>query len=145
MHSAEQHSAGSHAAGSHSAGSHAVGSHSAGSHSAERHAEGPDTAAQHSAAQVAADQHAADQHAAEQIEAALLAHPSVARLAGTFASYLPGKRVVGVRAEERVGVSVVLHTSDRPIPEVVAELRTVVARVTGNVPVDVVVADLEEP
>lgn len=81
---------------------------------------------------------------AERIEAALLAHPSVARLGGGYASYLPGKRVVGVRAEERVGVSVVLHP-DRPIPEVVAELRDVVAKVAGTVPVDIEVADLETP
>ncbi|CCH29218.1 hypothetical protein ABZ816_38405 [Actinosynnema sp. NPDC047251] len=83
-------------------------------------------------------------HQAEQIEAALLAHPSVARLARGYASYLPGRQVVGVRAEERVGVSVVLRPG-RPIPEVVAELRDVVAKVAGNVPVDVTVADLEDP
>ncbi|MEU4806467.1 hypothetical protein [Actinosynnema sp. NPDC023587] len=108
-------------------------------------------------------------HAAERIEAALLAHPSVARLAGGYESYLPGKRVVGVRTEDRVGVAVVLRPG-RPIPEVVAELRAVVRAVMSGVPgaagaagasgksgasgasgasvpvpVDVVVADLEDP
>ncbi|MBB5958357.1 hypothetical protein FHS29_004965 [Saccharothrix tamanrassetensis] len=81
----------------------------------------------------------------ELLEAALLAHPSVARLDGRFASYLPGRRVDGVRTDDRrVGVAVVLHPG-RPIPEVVDELRATVIAVTGNRPVDVVVADLEDP
>ena len=33
----------------------------------------------------------------EDVEAALLAHPDVARLDGAVASYLPGRRVDGVR------------------------------------------------
>ncbi|WP_433270518.1 hypothetical protein ACQPZF_09990 [Actinosynnema sp. CS-041913] len=83
-------------------------------------------------------------HPAEELEAALLAHPSVARLDGRYASYLPGRRVVGVRTEdERVGVAVVLHPG-RPIPEVVRELRATVTALTGDLPVDVVVADWEE-
>ncbi|RKT53499.1 hypothetical protein [Saccharothrix australiensis] len=82
---------------------------------------------------------------AERLAAALLAHPSVVRLDGRYASYLPGRRVVGVRTEDRrVGVSVVLRAG-RPIPEVVAELRAAVGAVAGDVPVDVVVADLEDP
>ncbi|WP_309115828.1 hypothetical protein [Saccharothrix sp.] len=84
---------------------------------------------------------------AERVEAAVLAHPAVARLDGGFASYLPGRRVDGVRLAERTSVSVVLKfgvlKSARPIPEVVAELRAAVRAVTGPAPVDVTVADLE--
>ncbi|WP_367130491.1 hypothetical protein [Saccharothrix sp. HUAS TT1] len=78
----------------------------------------------------------------EDVEAAVLAHPDVTRLDGAIASYLPGRRVVGVRVGARVEVAVVLRP-DRPIGEVVPELRAEVARVAGPVPVDVVVADLE--
>ncbi|MEU7527854.1 hypothetical protein AB0A74_19135 [Saccharothrix sp. NPDC042600] len=81
---------------------------------------------------------------AERVEAALLAHPSVARLHGGVASYLPGRRVDGVRLAERTSVSVVLRPG-RPIPEVVAELRAAVREVAGDAPVDVTVADLEDP
>ncbi|QFZ17652.1 hypothetical protein [Saccharothrix syringae] len=80
-------------------------------------------------------------HVSEDVEAALLAHPAVARLDGVFSSCLPGRRVVGVRVEERVEVAVVLRLG-HPIPEVVAELRERVGAVAGPVPVDVVVADL---
>ena len=78
----------------------------------------------------------------EDVEAAVLAHPEVARLDGAFASYLPGRRVDGVRVGARVEVAVVLRAG-RPIGEVVPELRARVARVAGDAPVDVVVADLE--
>ncbi|OKI30275.1 hypothetical protein A6A25_28875 [Saccharothrix sp. CB00851] len=79
---------------------------------------------------------------AEDVEAALLAHPDVTRLDGAVASYLPGRRVDGVRVGDRVEVAVVLRP-DRPIAEVVSELRAHVTRVTGRAPVDVTVADLE--
>ena len=79
---------------------------------------------------------------AEDVEAALLAHPDVVRLDGGVASYLPGRRVDGVRVGDRVEVAVVLRP-DRPIGEVVSELRSHVRRVAGRAPVDVVVADLE--
>lgn len=78
----------------------------------------------------------------EDVEAAVLAHPDVARLDGGIASYLPGRRVDGVRVGDRVELAVVLRP-DRPVGEVVSELRAVVARVAGAAPVDVVVADLE--
>ncbi|MFI9818154.1 hypothetical protein [Saccharothrix variisporea] len=80
---------------------------------------------------------------AERVEAALLAHPSVARLHGGFASYLPGRRVDGVRLTDRTAVSVVLRAG-RPIPEVVEELRAAVREVAGPAPVDITVADLED-
>lgn len=81
-------------------------------------------------------------HVAEDVEAALLAHPDVARLDRAFASYLPGRRVDGVRVGDRVEVAVVLRPG-RPIGEVVRELRARVTRVAGPAPVDVVVADIE--
>ncbi|TQM80078.1 hypothetical protein FHX81_2401 [Saccharothrix saharensis] len=79
----------------------------------------------------------------EDVEAALLAHPDVARLDGAVASYLPGRRVDGVRVGDRVEVAVVLRPG-RPVGEVAAELRAAVTRVAGRAPVDVLVADLEE-
>ena len=79
---------------------------------------------------------------AEDVEAALLAHPDVARLDGAVASCLPGRRVDGVRVGDRGEVAVVMRP-DRPIGEVVSELRSDVRRVAGRAPVDVVVADLE--
>lgn len=85
---------------------------------------------------------------ADAIADALLAHPAVARLDGgpfgTVASYLPGRRVVGVRAAEPgagVEVAVVVRLG-RPLPEVVDELRDRVRRVAGAVPVDVTIADV---
>ncbi|MFB9908357.1 hypothetical protein [Allokutzneria oryzae] len=85
---------------------------------------------------------------ADAIAEAVLAHPSVRRLdAGAFGSitsYLPGRRVDGVRAGgpgEPVEIGVVL-TLGRPLPEVVADLRERVRRVGGDVPVDVTVADV---
>ncbi|GGI96656.1 hypothetical protein GCM10011581_37280 [Saccharopolyspora subtropica] len=79
------------------------------------------------------------------------AHPSVVRLHGgpfgAIASYLPGRKVVGVRLPdegEPVEVGVVLRL-DRPLPDVVAELRGLVAAVVGPVPVDIVVGDVVTP
>ncbi|MGP4017403.1 hypothetical protein [Saccharopolyspora sp. 5N708] len=77
----------------------------------------------------------------------VLAHPSVVRLHGgqfgEIASYLPGRKVVGVRLpdEGAVEVAVVLRL-DRSLPEVVAELRSRLAEVLGAVPVDITVADV---
>ena len=88
---------------------------------------------------------------AEQVAAAVGAHPSVVRLhGGTFgdlATYLPGRRLVGVRlgtAGEPVELGVVLLL-DRPIPGVVRSLRRVVSRICGGAPVDVTVGDVIVP
>ncbi|WP_224386553.1 hypothetical protein [Pseudonocardia sp. ICBG1293] len=88
---------------------------------------------------------------AELVAEAVLAHPSVVRLDGgafgTVATWLPGRRVVGVlvgRADEPVEIGVVLHL-DRPIPATVAALRAAVAPVVGGVPIDVTVVDVEVP
>ena len=86
----------------------------------------------------------------ETIARAVLAHPAVHELDGgphgTVASYLVGRRVLGVRATdpgEPVELSVVLLLG-YPIPEVVAELRAIVADLAGGGPVHVRVSDLHE-
>lgn len=88
---------------------------------------------------------------ADLVAGAVAAHPAVARLDGgvfgTVATWLPGRRLVGVhvgRPGERVEVGVVL-TLDRPIPATVAALRRTVAPLVGDVPIDVTVADVEIP
>ncbi|WP_370588693.1 hypothetical protein [Pseudonocardia sp. C8] len=88
---------------------------------------------------------------AELVADAVAAHPAVARLDGgvfgTVATWLPGRKLVGVhvgKPGEPVEVGVVL-TLDRPIPATVAALRRTVAPLVGDVPVDVVVADVEVP
>ncbi|NMH94734.1 hypothetical protein HF519_24800 [Pseudonocardia bannensis] len=86
---------------------------------------------------------------AERIAAVVTAHPAVARLdAGAFgavATYLPGRRLVGVRIGELgepVELGVVLNL-DRPFPEVVRVLRREVAALCGGAPVDILVADVD--
>lgn len=83
------------------------------------------------------------------IERALLAHPAVARLdGGTFgviATLAPGRRVVGVDvvgASGPIGIGVVLRV-DRPVPELIEELRDRVTEIAGPVTVDVTVSDVE--
>ncbi|MBP2369195.1 hypothetical protein [Pseudonocardia parietis] len=85
---------------------------------------------------------------AELVADAVAAHPAVARLDGgmfgTVATWLPGRRLVGVHVGERVEVGVVL-TLDRPIPATVAALRRSIAPLVGDVPIDVTVSDVEIP
>lgn len=88
---------------------------------------------------------------AELVADAVTAHPSVARLDGgafgTVATYLPAGRLVGVhvgRPGEPVEIAVVLRL-DRPIPDVVASLRTTVRALCDGASVDVTVADVELP
>jgi hypothetical protein len=85
---------------------------------------------------------------ADTIAAAVLAHPSVARLdggaLGVVATHLPGRRVVGVRLpgdDGPVELSVVLFLG-QPLPEVTAELRSIVRALAGDVRVDVTVTDI---
>jgi hypothetical protein len=79
-----------------------------------------------------------------------LAHPAVVQLHGgqfgEIASYLPGSKVVGVRLPDdgAVEIGVVLRL-DRPLPEVVAELRGRLAEVLGKTPVDITVCDVITP
>ena len=90
---------------------------------------------------------------ADQVAEVVLGHPAVVRLDsgrfGVIATYLPGHQVTGVRAPdpgEAVEVAVVLRL-DRPLPEIVAELRSRIKTVAGTVPVDITVSDVvtEEP
>ncbi len=72
-------------------------------------------------------------------------HPSVVRLddRSFVATYLPGRRIDGIRAGDPgdpVDVAVVLRL-DRPLPEVIDEVRARVASVVGDVPVNITVAD----
>jgi len=93
---------------------------------------------------------AVDPELAETVAAAVLAHPGVARLSGgpfgTVASYLPGRRVVGVRLPpdpaDPVEIVVVAHLGVG-LPHLAQELGAAVAGVLGPVTVDVTVADVE--
>lgn len=85
---------------------------------------------------------------ADVISQRVLDHPAVAHLHGgpfgTVASYLPGRRVVGVMVDEengRVDLAVVLWVG-HPLQRVIAELRRAVRELAGPVRVDVTVADL---
>ena len=87
---------------------------------------------------------------AEAVAAAVLAHPGVARLSGgpfgTIASYLPGRRVVGVRLpledNDPVEIAVVARMG-MPLPLLADELGAAVVAVVGPVAVDVTIADVE--
>lgn len=88
---------------------------------------------------------------AQLVADAVTAHPAVARLDGgafgAVATFLPGRRLVGVhvgRPGDTVEVAVVLRL-DRPIPGVVATLRTTVSALCGGAPVDITVSDVEVP
>src|ERR1700712_4829067 len=84
------------------------------------------------------------------ISAAIATCPSVSGLsggiAGEIATYLPGRRVSGVRASPgSVEVHVVARYG-RTLHEIDAEVRAAVAAAVPGVPhVDVVVADVEDP
>jgi hypothetical protein len=93
---------------------------------------------------------AQDPALADAVAAAVLAHPGVARLSGgafgTIASYLPGRRVLGVRLPledtDPVQIAVVARMGV-PLPRLAEELGAAVAAVVGPVAVDVTVADVE--
>ena len=85
----------------------------------------------------------------ERVADALLAHPDVVRLSGgtfgSIATYLPGRRLLGVslgEGEEPTRIGVVLRLGARVRPTAEA-LRALVAAQTGARRVDVVVADVE--
>jgi hypothetical protein len=86
---------------------------------------------------------------AERVAAAVAAHPSVAGFHGgrynDVATYVATGRLVGVRIggpDEPVEIGVVLRL-DRPIPDVVAELRSSVSALCGGVRVDITVGDVD--
>ena len=88
---------------------------------------------------------------AERVAAAVTAHPAVVGLHGglygAVATYLPGRKLVGVRigvGDEPVEVAVVLR-ADRPIPDVVRALRREVSGLCGGAAVDITVADIVLP
>ena len=90
---------------------------------------------------------ALDTYDVDAIALATLACPSVARLheGGTraVATYLPGRRVVGVRVDDRrVLVSVVL-TFRSSVPSLEAQVRSALAPYVGDRQIDVHVADVE--
>lgn len=82
---------------------------------------------------------------AEQIAETVREHPSVERLDGgefgVVATHFPGRRVTGVRMGPPIEVAVVLHV-DRPLPDVVDELRTRVQGLAGEVPVNLTISDV---
>jgi uncharacterized alkaline shock family protein YloU len=64
---------------------------------------------------------------------------------GEVATYLPGRRLVGVRLE---GEEVALHVVARwgtPLPEVADAVRRAVAPFAGGRPVSVYIEDIEVP
>lgn len=88
---------------------------------------------------------------AELVADAVTAHSAVARLDGGvyggIATYLPGRRLVGVRIgvpDEPVEIAVVLRLQQR-IPDVVRDLRREVSTLCGGRPVDITVADVAMP
>jgi hypothetical protein len=84
------------------------------------------------------------------VAAAVTACPSVAHLVGgslgdQVATYLPGRRVNGVRVTDD---AVEVHLASRwgvPIPEVAAEVRAAVAPFAAGRPVTVAVDDIDDP
>ncbi len=93
---------------------------------------------------------AQDPALAAAVAAAVLAHPGVAAMSGgafgTVASYLPRRRVVGVRLPledaDPVEVAVVARLGV-PLPRLAEELGAAVVAVLGPVAVDVTVTDVE--
>jgi len=93
---------------------------------------------------------AQDPALAEAVAEAVLAHPGVARMSGgvfgTIASYLPRRRILGVRLPlsdtDPVEIAVVARMGI-PLPRLAEELGTAVTAVLGPVAVDVMVADVE--
>ena len=86
---------------------------------------------------------------AEAVAAAALGSPLIAGLTGghfgEVATYLPGKRVVGVReADGTIEVHVVAKWGT-PLPEVADVVRRAVAAHTDGTPVAVYVDDIEVP
>jgi hypothetical protein len=85
----------------------------------------------------------------EAVATAVLACPHVAGLsAGTveeIATYLPGRRVQGIRSDEG---SLEIHVVARwgtPLPEVGAEVRRAVGALAGGRSITVAIEDLEMP
>lgn len=83
------------------------------------------------------------------VAAAALSCPGVARMSsgvvGEVGTYLPGRRVVGVRvADGEVEVHIVARWG-RPVTEVADAVHQAVGAVTGGMPSSVFVEDIELP
>lgn len=91
-----------------------------------------------------------DEATADRVAAAVTGCPGVARLAdpglaGQLATYLPGRRVIGVRAgADGLEVAVVARWGVA-IPGLASAVRAAVRPIVGPVRVDVHVVDVEEP
>jgi hypothetical protein len=81
---------------------------------------------------------------ADAVAEAVLACPAVAALVdGPVATFLPGRRVRGVRVDDDLcTVAVAVRPDGRPLPEIAADVRRAASTVVGGRPVDVLVADL---
>ncbi|GAY12138.1 hypothetical protein [Pseudonocardia sp. N23] len=93
----------------------------------------------------------APREVADAVAAAVLAHPDVERLDGgpfgAVASYLPGRRLLGVRVggpAEPAQVAVVVRFGT-PLPALAESVAQRVRAVLGPVPVDVTFADVVLP
>jgi hypothetical protein len=86
---------------------------------------------------------------AEEIASTVATCPAVAAMSagptGTVATYLPGRRVFGVRVRNRRVEIHVVGVWGVPIPSLVSEVRRSVAELVDGHDVDIVVEDLGEP
>jgi len=87
---------------------------------------------------------------ADAVAEAALGCPCVLSLAtegpGVLATYLPGRRVVGVSLrEDACEVGVVLLLEGRPLPQLAEQVRRAVAPVAGGRPVHVTITDVVLP
>ncbi len=65
--------------------------------------------------------------------------------AGEVATYLPGRRVTGIREHNgRIEVHLVLGDT-RPAPETAADVRRTLAPLVDGRPIDVIIADIQIP
>ena len=83
------------------------------------------------------------------VAAAVLACPDVTGLSagrvGEVATYLPGRRVPGVRLrEDRITVHVTARYG-RPVAEIASQVRAAVRPLVGGRPIDVGIDDVTDP
>ena len=85
----------------------------------------------------------------EAVAAAALGSPLIAGLTGgrfgEVATYLPGRRILGVREVDGTIEVHVVAKWGRPLPEVADVIRDAVASHAGGLPVAVYVDDIEVP
>lgn len=85
----------------------------------------------------------------DQLAAAVLACPSVVSLhpggPDYVATYLPGRRVAGVRVDDTVVEVAVVAATGVPVHSVAAQVRSAVAALAAGRAVDVHIADVAPP